>query len=743
MKKMLSVILLIVISVTLSSDVIVDSLKKEIDSLPFSYLKGDKIWDLALYQGNSLNQPGEAIKNYLKATEMFVQMDSLASAIKTNGSVIIVAYNNPEYYESSKIAFARILTFLADDKLSQYKLTLFSDARRHLKNAYFLKEMEHLREGLTQLASYFDSDDFDEIKIDLDQLAILNTHYFFGEEKALEESMKTYQAIENDEYNVSFGTKQSMRVKVLSLMQNYHFYRGNIEQSNQLLDEAMDIALDVYQNHIDSLSAVQKIIFRADISQLMTLKTDNIELTENNLNKIERGYLDVNKFAKSFDPEREVNNFVKIAHAYDVIYSGKHPKINFYLNKAEERISEVTNITYQTNFYLTKARYLLNNKDYQNADVAFKKVEESIDKANQSWLKFNYVMERSRYYFEKNKPKIAYDMITEFYTTIDTDFSENIAEKTAELNNLLETQKLINEQKTLKSELEIKSLQSSREKLITTLIGIVLGFITLLLVNNVRMNKRLKTHLSKQSEQLKKEMLISQKRAEELIVSEKLSTTGQIASSIAHEIKNPLTNIITAAKLLRDSKNNDELQKYFSICERNSWLAIDNINALLEYAKQKKMNFQMYSLKSILKEAYNLTKGSVGNTGIDLRLIYETHDDVTKIDPKEISGVIVNLILNSVQAMPDDSNNKKIDVTLSSENSNFVIKVIDNGIGIPASRIPKLFTPFYTTKDGGTGLGLSYAQKVIIEHHGSIKVESKVNQGTTVVIKLPKDQIVA
>ena len=738
MKKFYYPIILLLSVFSLYSNELTDSLKVEIDSLPFSYLKGDKIWDLALLQGNELNQPEEAIKNYIRATDIFVELDSLASAIKTNSSVMIMAFNYPEYFNYSKQAFKRHLTFLDNPKLIKYKTTLLTNIQLHLQNAYFLKEMEHLQEGLTITEKYFEDKLNDSIKIDFAQLQIFLTYHYYGEEKAIEKAMEVYEAIEKGDYELNFGKKNSMRIKILSVMQNYYFYRGEIKQSNQLLDQAKAIAFDVYTNHADSLTTIEKINYRSDIAQIMTLKTDNIEIKEENLNIIENGYLEVNQFAKSFDKDREINNYTKIAHAYDVIHSGKHPKIKFYLDKAENGLELVNNSLYKTNFYLTKARYLLNIKNYKKADLCFQEVEKFIDKANQSWIKFNYILERSRYYFELDQPKTGYDMVTDFYTNIDKDFSNNIAKKTAELNNLIETQELQNDKIRLEKELEIKNLKSSKDNLVTTMIGAFLGFTSLLLINNVRLNKKLKHSLTKQGEKLKKEIFISQKRAEELIVTEKLSTTGQIASSIAHEIKNPLTNIITASKLLKNASNQEDIDKYYEICERNSWLAIDKVNSLLEYAKQKKMNFQDCSLKTVLKEAYSLSKGSLEENDIQLNLIYQTHDDVVEIDKKEITGVVVNLILNSVQAMMEKQDDKQIDLILSEDNSDFVIEVSDNGSGIPSEILSKVFNPFFTTKETGTGLGLNYAQKVLIEHYGKIDIKSEVNKGTQVFIRIPK-----
>ncbi|MBI9032001.1 hypothetical protein JEZ13_08390 [bacterium] len=507
MKKNIVLLTFLLCSLSLFAESYIDSLQAVIESLPFSYEKADKIWDLALYQSNESNQPQEAIENYSKASEMFVEIDSLSQAFKTNGSIINVAFNNPEYYDYSKEAFTKQLSFFENKKLQKYKGDMLVFFLRHVTNAYLLKEMDYLKECLLLVEPYFKDNKYDYIKIDFDYISILTTSFFNGEQAALNQSMEVYDRLESGKYNLVFGKKQSMRVKLLSLMQNYHYYRGNIEQSNHLLDQAMFIAKDTYQNHPDSLSSMDKINFKVDITKIMTLKVDNIPIIEENLVDIEKDYLEVNDFSKSFDEERELNNFVKIAHAYDIVYSGNHEKISYYLNLVEKDLELLKNPVYLTNYQLTKARYMLNKKEYDQANSLFLKVEDFIDKTNQYWLKLNYIMERSRYYFEMGDPKTGYQMITTFYKTIDKDFSTDIAEKTAQLNNLLNTQRLQSDNLTLEKELEINSLKNSRSNLIIIIITISLAFAVIFLINNIIMRNKLQKALKKQSEELQQEII--------------------------------------------------------------------------------------------------------------------------------------------------------------------------------------------------------------------------------------------
>lgn len=730
--------LLIVLSVSaVFSNTVADSLKVEIDLLPFSYEKADKIWDLAIHQDNVTNEPEKAILSLIQASEMFTELDSLNLAMKTLETVFIIAYNNSELYDYSKEAFSRCFFIIEEKHFNFDKERFIRSTSLHFQTTFYRKEMDYLRKCYERIQQLFDTPELDPLKIEFINYEIYLTKYFVGDEASLEICLKIYEELESGKYNISFGLREKKRMEFLTIIQNYYFYKGDVQQSDHFLDEALKLGTNLYKNYPDSLSAIEKEDLRNSLGRIMNLKTDNIEINLENITKIEHDFLEINKFVRSFNKDMELNNLIKIAHAYDIVYSGKHPKIVSYLKEVEDVLHLIKDRLYLTNFYLTKARYLVNNKEYDKANEAFVEVEDFIDKLDQPWLKLNYVMERSRYYFALDQPEVGYAMVTKFYNSINKELSNSIAEKTAELNNLLKTQNLEQEQLELKKQLEIESLKNNRDNLVTTLVGVVLGFTTLLLVNNVRSNKKLKFKLEEQGQELKSEIEVSQNRAERLIITEKLSTTGQIASSIAHEVKNPLTNIITSIKLINNAKEQEELLKYSEICERNAWLAINKVNALLDYAKQYKMNFAEHSLRDILKEAYSLSKGALEKSGTKLNFTYKTYDDVLTVDRKELTGVVVNLILNSVQAMEPANKNKEVNITLEEDSSNFYIKVTDNGMGIPQEYVTKVLNPFFTTKESGTGLGLNYAQKVVVEHQGSLEVDSELGKYTTITIRLP------
>ena len=107
----------------------------------------------------------------------------------------------------------------------------------------------------------------------------------------------------------------------------------------------------------------------------------------------------------------------------------------------------------------------------------------------------------------------------------------------------------------------------------------------------------------------------------------------------------------------------------------------------------------------------------------------------TLADPEQLTQAFLNLILNAIQSMPDGG---QIEIrTRFMGTDKIVVEFIDNGIGIPREKLAKIFDPFYTTKAGGSGLGLSVTQKIIIDHHGKIEVESEEGKGSTFKISLP------
>ena len=235
----------------------------------------------------------------------------------------------------------------------------------------------------------------------------------------------------------------------------------------------------------------------------------------------------------------------------------------------------------------------------------------------------------------------------------------------------------------------------------------------------------------------------------ELIRAEKLTSLGQLAASVAHEVNNPLAGILVYTTLLlkkyRDKKlqtpeTENQLLKMKRELERTSGI----IRNLLDFSRQSDADMRPIEVNKVVEAALLLVKHQISLEHIKLELQLGQDLPLVLAGFDQIQQVLINLLLNAIQAMPEGG---QLSVTTSPANDikigeaikNTVrIDVTDTGIGIPKENLGKLFTPFFTTKEKGkgVGLGLPVVHGIIERHKGKIEVVSEVNKGTTFTIYL-------
>lgn len=224
--------------------------------------------------------------------------------------------------------------------------------------------------------------------------------------------------------------------------------------------------------------------------------------------------------------------------------------------------------------------------------------------------------------------------------------------------------------------------------------------------------------------------LTMRKRAEkELLVAEKLAMTGQIARSIAHEVRNPLTNLSLALEQLRDEiDSNEDAEMFLDIIKRNSSRIEQLITDMLKSSKPKQLNKEKLSINEVLDETIEFTKDRLKLRGI--KLTKTLADDLPKLslDKEQLKTAFLNIIINAIEAMEENKGELSLLTRLSSDH--ILVEVADNGKGIPEDEIRKLFDPFFTGKQGGMGLGLTSTQNILNSHKAQIDVESEVGEGT-------------
>jgi len=228
------------------------------------------------------------------------------------------------------------------------------------------------------------------------------------------------------------------------------------------------------------------------------------------------------------------------------------------------------------------------------------------------------------------------------------------------------------------------------------------------------------------------------KLREKLARSEKLSAIGQMAAVIAHEIKNPLGSIVTAADLLSLRKGmkiqGDSLTLLRTIKQEAKRLN-RILTDFLAFARPRKLRLGVHNINEVLRDVLSFMR-SDPNVSSSISIEERLGPGVPSIplDRDQIRQVIWNIVLNAVQAMPEGG---KLGVASESENGYVKVRVRDSGVGIPKDDLDNIFQPFHSTKKGGTGLGLSIAHRIVEVHGGSIEVEAKVGKGTEVTITLP------
>jgi two-component system sensor histidine kinase AtoS len=215
-----------------------------------------------------------------------------------------------------------------------------------------------------------------------------------------------------------------------------------------------------------------------------------------------------------------------------------------------------------------------------------------------------------------------------------------------------------------------------------------------------------------------------------------LAAVGQLAASIAHELRNPLSSIKGAAQFLQK-----EYEHEASIVEFLG-IIIDEVNGLsrlttefLEYARPMEFDIGAVNANEIVAKTLALMNVHIAESGAVAREKLAQELPMIQADGKQLEHVLRNLILNSLQAMPSGG---EITISTRSVGGHSVeLAVSDTGTGIPEEKLRSIFVPFFTTKTKGTGLGLSVVQKIIENHSGRIEVDSIMGQGTTFRMILP------
>ncbi len=267
-----------------------------------------------------------------------------------------------------------------------------------------------------------------------------------------------------------------------------------------------------------------------------------------------------------------------------------------------------------------------------------------------------------------------------------------------------------------------------------------IGVLTARLIDRVEKEEKAHAELNIAHQELRTYVQQLKESQEQLIQAEKLTSLGQMAASIAHEINNPLAGVLVYTQLLSkkvagDTLKEEEALDYLSKMEAEVNRCSRIIRNLLDFARQKELMLRLVDINQVIEQVLAMVGHQAQLQNIEV--VKEFSPSLPKVmaDFDQLQQVFINLTLNAIQAMPDGG---KLTLRSSAVDGEVRIDVQDTGCGIPKENLNKLFTPFFTTKEKGkgVGLGLAVAHGIIERHKGRTKVQSEVGKGTTFSIYL-------
>lgn len=238
----------------------------------------------------------------------------------------------------------------------------------------------------------------------------------------------------------------------------------------------------------------------------------------------------------------------------------------------------------------------------------------------------------------------------------------------------------------------------------------------------------------------------------QILQVEKITSLGRLSTTAAHELNNPLASILNYSKLLireLDRLNLSEevagsIYTDLAFIRDESKRCGEIVKNLLLFARRTGGSFEQALVQDIVERSLMLVTHKMEMQNIELKLNMENHDDTINCDPAQLQQAFVALLINALEAMPQGGT-LHFEYISEDKINQVEFKIADTGIGIPKEHLDHIYEPFYTTKhdNRSVGMGLSVVYGIIRRHKGTISILSKENQGTTCIIRLPRDQVLA
>ncbi len=211
-----------------------------------------------------------------------------------------------------------------------------------------------------------------------------------------------------------------------------------------------------------------------------------------------------------------------------------------------------------------------------------------------------------------------------------------------------------------------------------------------------------------------------------------LARIGQVATAIVHDLKNPIVTILGFSQRIKDGKGN--ANEAIDIVMDSAFNMQKTVKDVLDFSKPLQMALKAEDIRDVVAKAYRLCETKAGEEGVNLLIKVPDSPVSVELDSFHMERALINLISNAIEA---SDKGQSVTVSVSVGRHNVAFRVVDEGPGMDRETLENIFTPFYTKKKEGTGLGMPIVKKIIDAHKGRIFVDSKTGEGTEVRIELP------